>query len=230
MAKGPSLNTIGKMGGMVTQRGAYGYFTRQRVKPKNPRSPAQTAVRSSMRTAARAWESLGTDTWSHWANFASDYPQKSRKGETIKLAPAAFYAKINRQASQAGQPVVVEPPVGAVTAPPPFPTGNVTASEGVLELTDTIVSPDTTHALIVRMSGPFPPGRTRPPKGTRQIAVVHTHSATPVDLTTSWEALFGQIQDSTVAVWEIVTVCQGVVQNRQSGRLNLIGSGHTRQA
>jgi hypothetical protein len=60
----------GKVGGVVGSRNKAGSFVRTRVKPTNPKSPAQVAARQNFRSAAMGWKTLTAALRQNWEIFA----------------------------------------------------------------------------------------------------------------------------------------------------------------
>jgi len=92
----------GKLGGNVFARNKGGSYVRGWVKPTNPRTAAQMAVRSSFSSAATAWSSLSEGLKSAWNNYAITYfkPRVIKAGSTysgfqafVSLRNAALQAQ-----------------------------------------------------------------------------------------------------------------------------------------
>ena len=49
---------IGKVGGNVFQRGAYGNIMKRKGLPKNPQSETQTVERSHLSASSKSWDAL----------------------------------------------------------------------------------------------------------------------------------------------------------------------------
>lgn len=61
----------GKVGGGVFTHARNGATLRTRVKPSNPRTAAQSGVRSDLTDAARAFKALGSSDLTAWKNYAA---------------------------------------------------------------------------------------------------------------------------------------------------------------
>jgi hypothetical protein len=63
----------GKLGGNVFARNKGGSYVRGWVKPTNPKTGAQMAVRSAFSSAATAWQNLSDEQKSAWNQYALNY-------------------------------------------------------------------------------------------------------------------------------------------------------------
>jgi hypothetical protein len=75
----------GKVAGNVFSRNKGGAYMRGFVKPTNPKTKAQSAVRAGFAAAAAAWSMLDEPTRSQWNSFAANYfkPKKGNVGVTF---------------------------------------------------------------------------------------------------------------------------------------------------
>lgn len=99
----------GKLVGNVFARNKGGSYVRGWVKPTNPRTQAQMAVRSSFSSAASAWTALSAELKSSWNNYALNYfkPRVIKAGATysgfqafVSLRNAALQAQRLQRSSK----------------------------------------------------------------------------------------------------------------------------------
>ncbi|MBN8691207.1 MAG: hypothetical protein J0L72_10530 [Armatimonadetes bacterium] len=91
----------GKLGNLTFSNTKEGTIMRERISPKNPRTPAQQAVRAAFTKATKQWANLTTANVTNWENFAAGYETTEETTEKrykssgfnafVKLA-AKFYA------------------------------------------------------------------------------------------------------------------------------------------
>lgn len=71
-------NARGKVGGGVFTRAKSGAVLRIRVKPRNPRSDAQSGVRAYLTSAARAFKALGATDLALWNGYAGSITKHNK--------------------------------------------------------------------------------------------------------------------------------------------------------
>jgi len=75
---------IGKLGSVVFQRGPFGNLARQFVKPVNPNTPRQVAVRGIMQQLSQAWNTTLTNTnRTNWNLYAKQTPMINKTGQQV---------------------------------------------------------------------------------------------------------------------------------------------------
>lgn len=86
----------GSLGGMTASHGRGGYYLRNRVKPINPNTPRQQAVRSSLGALVQGWSSLlSAPQRAGWSAYADATPRTDRLGETLLLTGSQAYVASN---------------------------------------------------------------------------------------------------------------------------------------
>ena len=118
----------GKSGTTVSVQGRYGQFRRSLVVPKDPHTPDQVRVRSSLGRISAMWNSLTEDLRVLWIAGSSEAWSEPRLGKRGQLTGQQFFVKINCTLASIGKPLVTTPPNR-----PQFPANPV----GELTITNT---------------------------------------------------------------------------------------------
>lgn len=164
MAKiGQFLNVTdirGKLGGTVFTAGRSGATLRARVKGKNPKSPAQVAVRVSMTAAARSGITLSGDQLTAWKAYANALTFHNKtSGNAYHPAWNTVYNASFRNLSDVG--MTPTSPIDAPVAPWTPDTITVTANgAGTGDIVFTASDANSTDATTILYVG-IVPGYTR---------------------------------------------------------------------
>lgn len=182
----------GKVSGNVYARNKGGAYSRVRVKPTNPKSVAQQAIRSSLTQFAQAWRELAEVERTSWLQGASAFARKNNLGKTHILSGNALFVSLNRNLSDVAQaPLVVCPTPQSVT---PIAVESVVASEGGNTVTLTLTGAvDAGTAVKVFATEALSAGINSAGSKLRQIGYIAPSSAAIVNLTTDYNAKFGTV-------------------------------------
>lgn len=93
----------GSLGGNVFSRNKGGAYVRQRVKPINPNSPAQAAVRGVFGTLQAAWRGLTQAERDSWAEATKAYTAVNRVGDVIQYTPLQLFTRCNMTLLEGGE-------------------------------------------------------------------------------------------------------------------------------
>lgn len=104
----------GKIGGTVYSRNASGAYARNYVKPVNPQTPAQQAVRSSFGSLSGSFRSLTEGQRNSFVTQAPNYPRQDKVGNTITLTGQQLFNAANLAILQSGGTALL------TTMPPPL--------------------------------------------------------------------------------------------------------------
>lgn len=110
----------GSVGGVVFSRNRGGNYVRTRVKPSNPSTEYQVAVRNALSTASGDWKDLTDAQRAAWKSWADSNPIRNRLGESIRLQGNAAFVELNARLIMLGTASVATPPI--VSAPDPLLT------------------------------------------------------------------------------------------------------------
>jgi hypothetical protein len=195
MAKILSEPRSGKRGTAVSLKGPYGQVERKWTKPKNPRTPAQMRVRSSLGKFAARWRMLAEPQRAAWLTAAVETESDPRLGQRGKLTGCQLFIKINCTLAAAGQG-----PVDLPTERPQFranPVGALSISgsgkDAVLKLK---VSRAPAHYIMVWGTAPCSVGMTRPRRFSL-LGALPAPSAGVSDITELVVAKFGVLPANT---------------------------------
>lgn len=194
----------GKLGGTVFSRNASGAYARNYVKPINPNTVAQQAVRSRFGNIASGFRTLTQAQRESFVNQAVNYPQQDKLGNTITLTGQQLYNKTNMQLSAIGAPDLV------TVMPPPMenlPELTVNSSIEVGSLLSifidavvlvngeptTVASNPAGYAAVVEATRPLSPGYDRlKDSDFKQIAVIPAGNLNwPASFNPQYAAVFG---------------------------------------
>lgn len=92
----------GKLGGSVAARNKGGAYLRTWVKPTNPQTARQTAVRATLATNAQLWKDQTDATRTAWATWADANPVLDRLGASIILSGSQAFGKVMNNRTNAG--------------------------------------------------------------------------------------------------------------------------------
>lgn len=100
---GGVMDIRGSIGGQVHSKNRYGTYIRQKTKPVNPRSPAQSAVRNIMAAVTNAWSAIVTQLQRDaWDVYAAAIVVTGRLGQSITLTGFNHYVRSNVARINAG--------------------------------------------------------------------------------------------------------------------------------
>lgn len=116
----------GSTGGLTYSRNAGGMYVRSRALPTNPNSPAQQAVRDSLRIITDAWTNvLGSAQREGWNTYGFNTPTLNALGEMTIKTGQQMYVRSNVSRLQAGLARIDD-------APGVFDLGSFTPVEDIL--------------------------------------------------------------------------------------------------
>ena len=130
---GPLISDArGKQGGLVFSRNAAGHYTRAKVSPIQPRTPAQLLVREAVTWGAQYWrDTMSAPYRLAWENYAKSTPLTDRFGAKVCTSGLAMFLRYNTHMRRSGlAQVYIAPTIGG-EAPMPFATLTGTEAAGV---------------------------------------------------------------------------------------------------
>ena len=101
----------GKLGGHVAAQNRGGSYLRTKVTPSNPQSTHQTEVRNIFGSISSSWSALPEADRNAWNNAVEDWKRTNIFGDLKIPSGKALFQRLNQQASVAGYPGVMTPPV-----------------------------------------------------------------------------------------------------------------------
>jgi len=103
----------GKIASSVFSRNRGGAIIRNRIKPINRRSVAQSTRRQVLGNLAASWRGLTEAQRDSWNSATGSFPLQNRLGQTISLSGEQLYVRMNANLVLIGESQIV-------TAPSPF--------------------------------------------------------------------------------------------------------------
>lgn len=180
----------GKISGHVASKNRSGSYLRTKVTPVNPQSTAQLAVRSRFSGLSSGWRGLTADQRNSWNSSVSDFAKTNIFGDLKNPSGANLYQRLNNNLLQIGEAALTEcPSVAAVTAMASLSiVADVSDGTIVATFTDAIAA---THKVKLLASPALSAGKSFVKSEYRQIDVLTSADASPVDMTAAWTAAFG---------------------------------------
>ena len=182
----------GKISGNVYAKNKGGAYSRVRVKPANPKSTAQSAVRASFTTLSQGWRALTATQMQSWIQAVGNFSRKNRLGDAHNLSGNSLYVSLNKNLADVGiAPISVAPAPADVTS---VAVTTAVASTGAQTLVITLTGavPDNT-SIKVFTSETVSAGVASIGSKNRQIASFPAAHAAALTLTTPYLAKFGSI-------------------------------------
>lgn len=196
----------GSLGGNVFSRNKGGAYVRQRVKPINPNTPKQAAVRGTFGTLQALWRSLTQAQQDEWKAATENYTAVNRVGDVIKYTPLQLFTRCNMTLLEGGGTTIITIPespgadvvVNLKKGPHPWDVleeAKIQTGTAVLEIPDggppqsrirIYASPvvsngiNSERSVSMRLIGHYEPG---------DITIVGTEGT--IDVLADWKAVYG---------------------------------------
>lgn len=118
----------GSIAGNTFARNRFGYYSRARTKPVNPKSVGQSQMRLIIGFLVEAWhDALDASQRTAWATYANAITMKNRLGENIKCTGFNHFIRGNSLELQQTNAMVANGPA-ILSLPPTDPIFAITAS------------------------------------------------------------------------------------------------------
>jgi hypothetical protein len=180
----------GKMGGLVFSRNGGGDMIRRYVKPVNPNSVSQQAIRNRLTGLIQAWRGLTDAQRLAWNSVKNNFTSKNKVGDVIYLSGQQLFTKFNSNLLAAGEAIVSTPPLNSNEAA--ITLVSVAASSSAMTLTIDVAAVPVTAAVIVRATDGVSPGITNAGRSKfKQIAANPTFATSTFNAKTAFESVFG---------------------------------------
>lgn len=188
---GIAADARGSEGGRTFSRNGSGLYIRRRVAPVQPRTAAQTLVRTRLVNVSQTWRGLTANQRNAWNSFTVNMPVKDKLGQTVQYSGQQAYMRLNTQLLAAGQAVIADPPLLAQLT-------NLTS----LSLTTVQATPSlkivyapaipATQVLMVYVTPQVSAGISFVSNKFRFLVAMVAANVTPYEIVTLWTALTGQ--------------------------------------
>lgn len=100
----------GSLAGTVFSRNTAGSYMRQKVSPVQPRTPAQSLVRTLLTAVAQAWRGLSEANRLAWNTVAETFSNVNVYGDNVPLTGFGLHSKLNRNRQEIDESLLTEPP------------------------------------------------------------------------------------------------------------------------
>ena len=101
---------LNKMGVHVFSQNMHGHYMRMRVKPSNPKSPAQMTSRGSFAHISRSWRGLTDFERGQWNKYAEVNHTSDKLGFKIPISGFHWYMKVNMPLYYMGKEILTNTP------------------------------------------------------------------------------------------------------------------------
>ena len=183
----------GSVNGTVYSRGIGGLYMKNRVKPINPQSSAQTAVRSQLATLASSWRGLTDEQRSAWKEIVSNYPAVNRVGESYVPSGYQLYMTLNSNLNAVGASLLDVPVVPSSITEALIDSLTMELTAGVL--TTGSVTLDNAYSgdeyILIEATGSLSPGVSSPSPSLFKKVVSDDSAAATTTFTSNYIAVLG---------------------------------------
>lgn len=182
----------GKIGGHVASRNRSGAYLRTKVTPVNPQTAAQAAVRNRLSGLSSGWRGLTAAQRAAWNGAVQDFAKTDVFGDLKNPSGFNLYQRLNNNLLNVGESAIASPPqVAQVDA---FSSVSLAAEDGTVAESLTLtyapaIAAD--HKVKVMATPPLSAGISFVKSEYRQIDVIATADASPLDILAAYQTKFG---------------------------------------
>lgn len=205
----------GKINGHVASKNKAGAYFRTKVTPTNPRTTAQSGVRSIVSTLSKAWSSLTDDQRAAWNSAVSAYGKTDIFGDLRNPSGFNLFVKLNATLLGMGVAQIDVPPL-------PSAVGSVGAFTLVADnSSQTLVAtmPDldlTTGDALIEATPSMSPGKSFVDSDYRALGYAAA-VASPLSLTAMYLAKFGTIGQAGQKIHVRISPINGTTGQKGAG-------------
>ena len=180
----------GKINGWVASRNRGGSYFRTKVTPINPSTSYQVAIRSRLAAISSGWSGLTAAQRAAWNAVVGDFAKTDIFGDLKNPSGFNLYQRLNNNLITCSKAAITSPPV--LTAVPTMSSLSlaVGVGAGTVILTYGPAIP-ADIAVKVFATAPMSAGKNFVKSEYRLIDVIVTADSSPFDITTEYEAKFG---------------------------------------
>jgi hypothetical protein len=183
----------GKIGGHVMSKNRGGAYMRTKVTPSNPRSAAQTTVRSHLTTLSQGWRGLSASAIAAWNAAVGSFTHTNIFGDIHSPSGLNLYVKLNANLLEVGTAALALPPLPAAVIAP-ITIGAAAAAVANTFIVSFTVSPVPASTVwIVRATKQVSPGKSAIKNLYRDVKYLAAAVATGVSIDTEYVAKFGAL-------------------------------------
>lgn len=178
--------------GTTYSRNRGGAYTRDRITPLNPNTPAQTVQRGYLASLATRWGSTLTQAQRDgWTAFAALFPRPNVFGAQIVLTGQQMYIAVNRELLAAALPVIDTAPADQSVTQIITTVNTVTITGSVMSVAFTPTPLPAGESLQIWASPGYPAGRTYVQNRMRLIVTKAAATASPQSYALAWALKYG---------------------------------------
>lgn len=183
----------GKIAGTVFSKNKGGAYARTKVTPTNPQTVAQQAARAVLIGFSQGWRALTTAQRTAWNAAVASFPKTNVFGNVRILSGHQLYVGLNSQISAANGSAISDPPVPQGADPVTALSAVAAAGTQLLTVTVAPTPIPADHALIIDATEQVSAGISNLNTKYRQIHVEAAAGTSPIDVTSEYQARFGNI-------------------------------------
>jgi hypothetical protein len=193
---GPAVAAVsGSVGGTTFSRNTFGQYMRFRAVPVNPNTAAQTLQRDRIAFFAGAWRGLTQAQRDGWIQLAPSVQLVDALGQQYSPTGPGLYSSININRDLVGAAAVDTAPL--IDSAPGFQAPVLVPDSGggppTITLNGTPSGETATNFFMIYATPPVSPGiNFFKPGDYRFLGSEAGNVALPVDITTEYEAVYGQ--------------------------------------
>ena len=182
-----------KVGGVVFTKVRSGPMVRIKVSPTQPRTAAQTAVRSNFSASSKAWDTITQAQRNGWISLAAGLPRKDVFGNTYYMTGLQLFQQCNRNLASIGVASISDAPAGLSVGAPGALTLVATAATPLLTVT-AATAPGAAEVPLIFAIKPLHNGRIFTGNAYAIIdSAIAAATAGPWALTTLYPAKYGTL-------------------------------------
>lgn len=180
----------GKRGGSIYSRNKGGAYSKNWVKPTNPQTQAQQAVRALFADPTSAWATLQEASRLAYNAATANFPRVNRLGEIKLLSGKALFQSLSNNLLKIGSTPLSEPPMPGIIDNVIAPTVSFTLATSTFEINYTGALGVTDFVVLEATTG-ISAGITNASNRFNQIALLGVGATLPYDAYSEWSAKYG---------------------------------------
>lgn len=186
----------GSLAGTVFSRNTAGSYMRQKVSPVQPRTPAQSLVRTLFTAVAQAWRGLSEANRLAWVTVAETFTNVNVFGDNVPLTGFGLHSKLNRNRQEIDEVLLTEPPaqtsVEGLTALSVVIDNAEPVQDDKIKIDFTPAFP-VTQKSVLYATAPLSAGINFVQAEFRKIDVLIDADVSPLSIGDAYVAVFGEI-------------------------------------
>lgn len=209
-----------KVGGNVFTKVRSGAMVRIKVSPTQPRTAAQTAVRSNFTALSKSWDTITQAQRNGWIALAASLPQKDIFGNTYYMTGIQLYQQLNRNLQSISVATISDAPASVSVGAPGAVT--VTSTTGLTLTVTSANAPAAAEVPLIFAIKPLNAGRIFTGNAFSILdATQVAGTAGPWDEASTYAAKYG-----TLAAGQNVNLAVRFINNT-TGAGSLLSKGQT---